>query len=91
MFVDTCFSSMESCESGLIDNGYTNRMTYNKELFTQLGEASSSKVRMGDDKHIAVKSKGTISISTCSGTTFISNVLFVPEIDQNMFKCWSIN
>ena len=46
---------------------------------------------MGDGKHIAVKCKGIIAISTCLGIKFISYVLFVPEIDQNLFKCWSIN
>ena len=56
---------MESYESWLIDSGCTDHMTYNKDLFTQLGEASSSKVRMGDGKHVTVKGKGTIVISTC--------------------------
>ena len=86
MFVATCFSSMESCERWLIGSGCTNHVTYNKKLFTQLGEASSSKVRMGDGKHIAVKGKGTIAISTCSGKKFISDVLFVPKIDQNLLS-----
>jgi hypothetical protein len=33
-----------------------------------------------------VEGKGTIAISTCSGTKFISDVLYIPEIDQNLFS-----
>ena len=32
----TCFSGKESSESWLIDSGWTNHMTYNKELFEEL-------------------------------------------------------
>ena len=41
---------------------------------------------MGDGKHTAVKGKGIISISTCSCKIFISDVLFVLEIDQNLLN-----
>ena len=33
-----------------------------------------------------MEGQGTIAISTCSGTKFISDVLYVPEIDQNLFS-----
>ena len=68
---------MESYESWLIDSGCTNHMTYNKDLFTQLGEASSSKVRMGDGKHVTVKGKGTIVISTFFFFFWISKNLYI--------------
>jgi hypothetical protein len=61
-------------------------MTHNKELFKELSDASSSKVRVGNGNYIAVKGKGTIGISTYSGTKFISDVLYVPEIDQNLLS-----
>ena len=48
--------------------------------------ASSSNVRMGDDKYIVVKGKGMVAISTCSSTKFISDVLFVLEVDQNLLS-----
>ncbi|KAH7511628.1 hypothetical protein ACOSP7_014618 [Xanthoceras sorbifolium] len=86
LFVATCFSGIESSESWLIDSGCTNHMTYNKDLFRELSNANSSKVRVGNVKYIAVKGKGTVAISTYSSTKFISDVLYVHEIDQNLLS-----
>ncbi|KAH7557349.1 hypothetical protein JRO89_XS11G0129700 [Xanthoceras sorbifolium] len=86
LFVATCFSGIESSESWLIDSSCTNHMTYNKDLFRELSKANSSKVRVGNGKYITVNEKGTVAISTCSGTKFISDVLYVPEIDQNLLS-----
>ena len=41
---------------------------------------------MGDGNHIVVKGKGTIAIPTCHGTKLITNVLYVPNIDQNLLS-----
>ncbi|KAA3476822.1 Retrovirus-related Pol polyprotein from transposon TNT 1-94 [Gossypium australe] len=46
----------------------------------------SKKVRIGNDDHIVVKGKGTIAIISCSGTKFITDVLYVPNIDQNLLS-----
>jgi transposase InsO family protein len=86
LFVATCFSSIESSENWLIDSGCTNHMTHNKDLFRELSNANSTKVRVGNGNYIAVKGKGTIAISTYSGTKLISDVLYVPEIDQNLLS-----
>ncbi|KAH9678769.1 hypothetical protein KPL71_025858 [Citrus sinensis] len=86
LFDATCFSGIESSESWLIDSGCTNHMTHNKDLFRELSNANSSKVRVGNGTYIAVKGKGTVAITTFSGTKFISDVLYVPEIDQNLLS-----
>ncbi|KAH9756360.1 hypothetical protein KPL71_016050 [Citrus sinensis] len=70
LFVATCFSGIESSESWLIDSGCTNHMTHNKDLFRELSNANSSKVRVGNGTYIV----------------FISDVLYVPEIDQNLLS-----
>jgi len=61
-------------------------MTDNKDLFRVLSNANSTKVSVGNGKYIVVKGKGTIAISTYSGTKLISDVLYVPEIDQNLLS-----
>ena len=33
-----------------------------------------------------MEGKGTVAISSCSGTKFISDVLYVPEINQNLLS-----
>ena len=86
LFVATCFSSRESNVSWLIDSGCTNHMTHDRSLFKELKPTAITKVRIGNGNHIPVKGKGTIVISTDSGTKSISDVLFVPDIDQNLLS-----
>ena len=61
-------------------------MAHDKELFKELKSIEISKVRIVNGQHIAVKGKGTIAIASCSGTKLISDVLYVPEIDQNLLS-----
>ena len=61
-------------------------MTYDKTLFKDLKPTNVSKVRIGNGGYITAKGKGTIAISTCSGTKIISDVLYVPDIDQNLLS-----
>ena len=61
-------------------------MTYDKTLFKDLKPTNVSKVRIGNGGYIPVKGKGTVAISTYSGTKLISDVLYVPNIDQNFLS-----
>jgi transposase InsO family protein len=86
MFVATCFSTRSSSECWLIDSGCTNHMTYDRTLFKDLTPTQISKVRIGNGVYIAAKGKGTVVISTSSGIKTISDVLYVPDIDQNLLS-----
>jgi len=55
LFVATCFSSKESSERWLVDSGYTNHITRDKELFKELRTTEFKRVRVGNDKHLEVK------------------------------------
>jgi len=44
LFMATCFSGIESSESWLIDNGCTNHMTHDKDLFRELRSSNTLKV-----------------------------------------------
>ncbi|CAL5347060.1 unnamed protein product [Camellia sinensis] len=61
-------------------------MTYDRELFRELDKTAISKVRIGNGAHIAVKGKGTVAIEGCTGLKLISDVLYVPEINQNLLS-----
>ncbi|XP_014503305.1 uncharacterized protein LOC106763651 [Vigna radiata var. radiata] len=61
-FVVTCFVTNSSIESWLIDSGYTNHMSYDRELFTELDKIVLSKVRVGNGAYIVVKGKETMAI-----------------------------
>ncbi|XP_017614022.1 uncharacterized protein LOC108459176 [Gossypium arboreum] len=86
LFVATCFTSHKTSESWLIDSGCTNYMTHDNELFKELKSTESKKVRIGTSDYIVVKGKGTIAITSCSSTKFITDVLYVFDIDQNLLS-----
>jgi len=61
-------------------------MTYDKELFKELDKIITSKFIIGNGKCIVFKGKGIVAIECCSGTKIITNVLYVPEINQNLLS-----
>jgi len=86
LFIATGFSNNISSASWLIDSGCTNHMTYDKKLFKKLKPSKISKVKIGHGGHISVKGIGTIAVATHSGTKTITDVLYVPNIDQNLLS-----
>jgi capsule polysaccharide modification protein KpsS len=87
LFVATCFTTRNnSCYSWLIDNGCTNYMTDDHKLFKELDKTVVSKVKIGNGDFISVKGKGMVAIESLSGMKNISDVLFVPDIDQNLLS-----
>jgi hypothetical protein len=61
-------------------------MTSNKSLLRTLQSTEVAKVRIGNGDCITAKEKGTIAITTNSGTKTIFDVLYVPDIDQNLLS-----
>ncbi|XP_068500447.1 uncharacterized protein [Phaseolus vulgaris] len=86
LFVATGFSNNISSASWLIDSGCTNHMTYDKKHFKKLKPSKISKVKIGHGGHISVKGIGTNVVATHLGTKTITNVLYVPNIDQNLLS-----
>ncbi|XP_056164508.1 uncharacterized protein LOC115692343 [Syzygium oleosum] len=84
LFVAFCFSSSTPCDNWLVDSGYTNHMTIDEKLFIDLDKSLKSRVRIGNGEYLEVKGKGTIAIESCGGTKLVSNVMYVPEINQNL-------
>ena len=86
LFVVSCFATSSSLESWLIDSGCTNHMTCDQGLFKELDKTVTSKVRIGNGVYLAVKGKGIVAIEGHTGLKLISNVLYVPEINQNLLS-----
>jgi hypothetical protein len=61
-------------------------MTNNKELFKKLDRTAISKVKIGNDDYIAVKGKRIVVINSLSGLKYISDVLYVSDIDHNLLS-----
>nr|KYP56918.1 Putative transposon Ty5-1 protein YCL075W family [Cajanus cajan] len=86
LFVAKCFTNSSSTQCWLVDSGCTNHMTHDQELFRELDRSKVSKVRIGNGVFITVEGKGTVAIESCKGTKLIYDVLYVPEIDQNLLS-----
>ena len=61
-------------------------MINDQDLFRELDRTAISKVRIGNGEYILVKGKGTIAIKSQTGLKLIYDVLFVPNIDQNLLS-----
>ena len=48
--------------------------------------ASLTLIKVANGYYVEVKGKGDIDVETPSGTKFISNVLLIPEIRQNLLS-----
>ena len=87
LFVTTCFATSNSSnDSWLIDSSCTNHMTNDQTLFKELDKTIVSKVNIGNNEFISVKGKGTVTIESLTGLKHISDVLYVPDIDQNLLS-----
>ncbi|TXG50951.1 hypothetical protein EZV62_023475 [Acer yangbiense] len=70
-----------------LDTGCSNHMCGRKEMFSELDETFTSKMKFGNNSKVPVMGKGKISISLKDGSkNTISEVLFVPSLQQNMLS-----
>ncbi|KAI4353686.1 hypothetical protein L6164_002617 [Bauhinia variegata] len=67
-------------------SGCTNHMTHDQKLFKELDKTIVSKVKIGNGDFISIKGKGTVAIESLTGLKYISDVLYVPDIDQNLLS-----
>ena len=61
-------------------------MTSNVAIFKELDKGYASKVKVGNGQYVDVKGKGTVTMETQSDTKIILEVLYVPDIDQNLIS-----
>ena len=70
----------------LINSGCTNHMAFDDSMFQEIDRTIVSKVKIGNEQLIDVKGKGTVKIMSPKGAKLINDVLYVPEIDQNLLS-----
>ncbi|XP_022752309.1 uncharacterized protein LOC111301067 [Durio zibethinus] len=86
VFVVTCYGTRTSLSAWFIDSGCTYHMASDINMFKELDKTCTSKVRIGNGDFIEVKKKRVVTVETPTGTKLISDVLFVPKIDQNQLS-----
>jgi hypothetical protein len=80
------FTTKKPSNEWLIDSGCTKHMTYDRDLFIELNKTSISTARVANGEQTAVEGIGTISIKTDACIKQISNVLYVPGINQSILS-----
>jgi hypothetical protein len=61
-------------------------MTNDHKLFKELDKTIVSKVKIGNSDFISVKGKDIVAIESLDGLKYISDVVYVPDIDQNLLS-----
>ncbi|XP_047254258.1 uncharacterized protein LOC124888079 [Capsicum annuum] len=59
---------------------------FDEKLFRELEKSVKSRVRIGNGEYLPAAGKGTVAIESYRGTKLIYEVLFVPELDQNLLS-----
>ena len=78
--------SSHELNTWLIDSGCTSHMTKYLSIFTSIDRSVQPKVKLGNCEVVQAKGKGTIAISTKRGTKIVTNVLYIPDLDQNLLS-----
>ncbi|XP_024965761.1 uncharacterized protein LOC112505959 [Cynara cardunculus var. scolymus] len=86
MFMMLSVQEKTACDLWYLDNGCSNHMTRNKELFLNLEESERNDVRSCDDKKLSVCGCGEIFIKLRDKDKRISNVFYVPGRKHNFLS-----
>ncbi|KAA8524024.1 hypothetical protein F0562_010545 [Nyssa sinensis] len=68
------------------ESGCIHHMCHKAAMLRDLDETYSSKVKIGNSDYVKVKERGTAGVKTTSGIKLIPDVLFVPNISQNLLS-----
>ena len=74
LFVASCLISNTPCDSWLVDSGCKNHMTSDEKLFRNLDKSIESRVKIGNEEHLAVECRGTVAIRSCVGIKLVYDV-----------------
>ena len=85
LFMATCSSKkISSAQTWLLDSGCSHHMISDEGMFKSLDKSFYTRVRIGNGKYLEAFGKGDVVVQTPSGTKIISDVLFVPDITENL-------
>ncbi|RVW47902.1 Retrovirus-related Pol polyprotein from transposon TNT 1-94 [Vitis vinifera] len=70
----------------LLESGCTHHMCHNATTFKDLDKTYNSMLKIGNGGYVDVKGRGTVVVKTNSSIKLISDVLFVPDISQNLLS-----
>ena len=70
----------------IIDSGCTKHMTKYISIFTSIDKSIQPKIKLANGNIVKVKGKGTIFMSTKKGLIIVKDVLYIPDLCQNLLS-----
>ncbi|TXG65924.1 hypothetical protein EZV62_007199 [Acer yangbiense] len=84
MMSQTCMAV--STEIWYVDSGCTSHMARDVGMFTTLDRNATTTVKLGNGDMVKAAGKGKVLIQTKSGPKIIDNVLYIPDLAQNLLS-----
>ncbi|XP_026459769.1 uncharacterized protein LOC113360476 [Papaver somniferum] len=83
-----CQSTMVTSKSEVwfVYSGCTTHMSGEKSLFVDMDTSINILVNMGDGNMVQANGRGTICVQTINGAKYIKDVLYVPDLAQNLLS-----
>lgn len=90
-YTNCLFNELETINGWIIDSGASSHMTPKKNLFSEINTNHKSDVIVANGQVIEAKGIGSVDINVKSGeksfmTLKLNNVLWVPDLDGNLFS-----
>ena len=86
--------TVKSSKEWIVDSGATTHMCNDKTLFTEMNAVNDVKVSLGDGRVLKAFGRGRVklkvSVSNCSKSHVLYDVLFVPDLAYNLISVSSI-
>jgi hypothetical protein len=86
LFMASQASNTSKLNTWLIDSGCTSHMSKFLSIFSSIDRLVQPKIKLGNGDIVQAKGKGTVAVSINKGIRTITNVLYIPELDQNLLS-----
>ncbi|KAJ6701195.1 hypothetical protein OIU74_012532 [Salix koriyanagi] len=86
LFMALQTSNNSQKNSWLIDSGCTSHMTKYLSIFSSIDHTIRPKIKLGNGDIVQAKGRGAVKVSTTKGTKVIKDVLYIPELNQNLLS-----
>jgi hypothetical protein len=86
LFMASQASNTSELNTWLIDSGCTSHISKFLSIFSSIDRSVQPKIKLGNGDIVQAKGKGTVAVNINRGIKTITNVLYIPELDQNLLS-----